>query len=82
MWLVFPGKEKSRIFFGMLTVFFAQSGKKLYYGCINIILKVAVISLFDPFSFQLAPLFVIIGTGCAGAIAFTIRQATKNPEAW
>jgi len=31
---------------------------------------------------ELAPLFVIIGTGCVGAVAFTIRQATKNPEAW
>lgn len=30
---------------------------------------------------ELAPLFVIIGTGCVGAVAFTIRQATKNPEA-
>ena len=38
--------------------------------------------LFDPLPFQLAPLFVIIGTGCVGAAAFTIRQATKNPEAW
>lgn len=32
-------------------------------------------------SFQLVPLFVIIGTGTVGAIAFTIRQAMKNPEA-
>jgi len=31
---------------------------------------------------ELVPLFVIIGTGCAGAAVFTIRQATKNPEAW
>ena len=38
--------------------------------------------LFHPFPLQLAPLFVIIGTGCVGAVAFTIRQATKNPEAW
>lgn len=30
---------------------------------------------------ELTPLFVIIGAGCAGAVAFTIRQATKNPEA-
>ncbi|PFX20025.1 NADH dehydrogenase [ubiquinone] 1 alpha subcomplex subunit 4 [Stylophora pistillata] len=30
---------------------------------------------------ELTPLFLIIGTGCAGAVAFTIRQATKNPEA-
>ncbi|KAJ7365668.1 NADH dehydrogenase 1 alpha subcomplex subunit 4 ndufa4 [Desmophyllum pertusum] len=30
---------------------------------------------------ELVPLFVIIGTGTVGAIAFTIRQAMKNPEA-
>lgn len=86
-----PPVTKSRgywrvVRFGKLTVLFARSAK-IYDGCINIILKVYVISLqqfilFDPFPLQLAPLFVIIGTGCVGAVAFTIRQATKNPEAW
>ena len=34
------------------------------------------------FPFQIAPLIVIVSTASLGAIAFGIRQATKNPEAW
>ncbi|KAL9967783.1 hypothetical protein ACROYT_G026076 [Oculina patagonica] len=30
---------------------------------------------------EIAPLIVIVGTASLGAIAFGIRQATKNPEA-
>lgn len=34
------------------------------------------------FPFQIAPLIVIVCTASVGAIAFGVRQATKNPEAW
>lgn len=30
---------------------------------------------------EIAPLIVIVGTACLGGIAFTIRQAVKNPDA-
>ena len=78
---------KSTVFLESL-LYSLHSRARIYDGYINIILKPPTLSdcsikfiLFDPFSFQLAPLFVIIGTGCVGAVAFTIRQATKNPEA-
>ena len=34
------------------------------------------------FPFQIAPLIVIVGGASLGAIAFGVRQATRNPEAW
>lgn len=34
------------------------------------------------FSFQIAPLIVIVGGASLGAIAFGVRQAMRNPEAW
>lgn len=37
---------------------------------------------FQFISFQIAPLIVIVSTASIGAIAFGVRQATKNPEAW
>jgi len=30
---------------------------------------------------EIAPLIIIVGGACVGAIGFTIRQATKNPDA-
>ena len=59
-----------------MTLFLTKIIRKL----VEVFLRFYFILVLFPF--QIAPLIVIVSTASLGAIAFGIRQATRNPEAW